>query len=131
MTNMTYAEAIDVAITAIDQSNPEAVERLKALKVQLSKRGSKSGKTKTQKENDVLMEYIMAVLEEANSFITLAEFKVDEHLAELSTQKMGALLSHLVKDGKVQKKVHKKKTMYAIEGVEFTPEVEEAEEVTE
>ena len=52
MKNMTYAEAINIAIEALGEG--EAVERLEALKAQLAKRGSgKKGLTKTRRGRDV------------------------------------------------------------------------------
>ena len=49
----------------------------------------------------------------------MADLMADERLADLSVQKMGALLGQLVKADKVVKQVYKKKTMYAIKGVDF------------
>lgn len=128
MTNMTYAQAIAIAITAIGDTNPEAVDRLNALTVQLNKRGTKNGMTKTQKANEALKDIILDILAEVGEFVPMADLMADERLADLSPQKMGALLGQLIKADKAQRHVHKKRTLYAIKGVEFVaPDAEPAE----
>lgn len=132
MTNMTYAQAIAIAITAIGDTNPEAIERLNALSAQLAKRGSKGGLTKTQKQNETLKGIILEILAEAEEFLPMADIMADERLADLSPQKMGALLGQLIKADKAQRHVHKKRTLYAIKGVEFVaPDAEPAEDEAE
>lgn len=117
---MTYAEAINIAIKAIGDTNAEATDRLNKLIEQLAKRGSKKGMTKTQKENEVIMDTIMEILESADGFISMSTLIADDLLPEgLSTQKVGALLKKLIDAGKVQKVIHKKKAMYAVVGVDF------------
>jgi len=119
-TTMTYATAIEIAIKALGDTNPEAVERLTALTAQLAKRGSKGGPTKTQKQNEVLKATILEILGEFEDFIPMADLLADDRLpADMSVQKAGALLGQLVKAEKVVKVVHKKKTLYAIAGTEF------------
>lgn len=129
MTTMTYAEAINFGIEALGASNPEAVERLTALKAQLAKRGSKGGMTKTQKANEVLKGIILDILGEFEDFVPMADLMADERLPEdISVQKMGALLGQLVKAEKVVKVVHKKRTLYAIAGTEFVAPDAKADE---
>ena len=132
MTNMTYAQALEIALTAIGDSNTEATERIKALMGQLAKRGSKGGPTKTQKANEAFKAIILEILEDAEGFVLMADLMADERLADLSVQKMGALLGQLVKADKVVKQVYRKKTMYAIAGTEFVaPDAEVAEDEAE
>ena len=117
---MTYAEALNIALNAIGDSNAEATDRLNKLIEQLAKRGSKKGMTKTQKENEVIMDTIMEILESADGFISMSTLIADDLLPEgLSTQKVGALLKKLIDAGKAQKVIHKKKAMYAVVGVDF------------
>jgi len=126
---MTYVTAIEIAIKALGETNPEAVERLNALTVQLNKRGSKGGPTKTQKQNEVLKAVILDILAEVADFVPMADLLADERLPEgMSVQKMGALLGQLVKAEKVVRHVYKKRTLYAIAGTEFVaPDAEVAE----
>ena len=117
---MTYAEALNIALNAIGDSNAEATDRLNKLIEQLAKRGSKKGMTKTQKENEAIMDTIMEILESADGFISMSALIADDLLPEgLSTQKVGALLKKLIDAGKAQKVIHKKKAMYAVAGIDF------------
>lgn len=128
MANMTYVEAINFALTTIGDTNPEATEKLNALAHQIAKRGTKTGLTKTQKANEALKAVILEILADAEGFMYMADLMADERLAGLSPQKMGALLGQLVKADEVVKHVHKKRTMYAVKGVEFVaPDAEPAE----
>ena len=140
MANLTYVEAIDVAISTlakatepngiVDESNDTVIEKLKALKEQLAKRGSKGGLTKTQKLNEEIKAVLLDILGEAGEFITMADIREDERVAEYSVQKVGALLGQLVKAGEVQKNVFKKRTFYAVKGVDFVaPEAVAEDEV--
>lgn len=116
---MTYAQALEIALTAIGDGNAEATERIKALMSQLAKRGSKGGLTKTQKLNEEIKAVLLDILGEAGEFITMADIREDERVAEYSVQKVGALLGQLVKAGEIQKNVFKKRTFYAVKGVDF------------
>ena len=132
MTNMTYAQALAIAIEAIGETNVEATDRLKALSAQLAKRGTKGGLTKTQKANEALKDIIFEILNEADAFIPMTDIMADERLADLSPQKMGALLGQLIKADKAQRHVYKKRTLYAVKGVEFVaPDAEPADSEAE
>lgn len=141
MANMTYKDAVNIALTAIGDTNPEAVEKLNAMIEQLNKRGSKGGMTKTQKLNARIKGIILEILTEAEEFMPMADIMADERLADLtendepikvSPQKMGALLGQLIKADEAQRHVHKKRTLYAVKGVEFVaPEDEATEDETE
>lgn len=138
---MTYVEAINHGITALGETNPEAIERLNALIEQLNKRGSKGGMTKTQKLNEKIKAIILEILAEAEEFLPMADIMADERLTDLtendepvkvSPQKMGALLGQLIKADKAQKHVYKKRTLYAVKGVEFVvPDAEPADDEAE
>ena len=129
---MTYVEAINHGITALGETNPEAIERLNALIEQLNKRGSKNGPTKTQKLNEKIKGIILEILAEAEEFLPMADIMADERLADLSPQKMGALLGQLIKADKAQRHVHKKRTLYAVKGVEFVaPDAEPSDDEAE
>ena len=138
---MTYVEAINHGITALGETNPEAIERLNALIEQLNKRGSKNGPTKTQKLNEKIKGIILEILAEAEEFLPMADIMADERLTDLtennepvkvSPQKMGALLGQLIKAGKAQRHVHKKRTLYAVKGVEFVaPDAEPSDDEAE
>ena len=99
MTKMTYAVAIDRAI--VGDVDAEVVEKLKALKEQLAKRGSgKKSLTKTQKEGLELMERIVEVLADAEDGMTATEVG---DAVEVTCQRASALLKKLVEDERVRK----------------------------
>ena len=135
---MTYATAIEIAIKALGDTNPEAVDRLNALTIQLAKRGSKGGPTKTQKLNEKIKGLILEILAEAEDYVPMANLLEDERLTSLvendepvkvSPQKAGALLGQLIKAEKVVRHVYKKRTLYALAGTEFVaPDAEEVED---
>lgn len=116
---MTYAQALEIALTAIGDGNAEATERIKALMSQLAKRGSRGSLTRTQKLNEEIKAVLLDILGEAGEFITMGDIREDERVAEYSVQKVGALLGQLVKAGEIQKNVFKKRTFYAVKGVDF------------
>ena len=114
MTKMTYAQAIDIALeTVIDEM---AREKLEALKGQLAKRGTgKKTPTKTQKENEVLMEVIVNDLAEIGAPVTVTELIAQgEDLNGYTNQKISALLRKLVEAERVVKTMEKKKAYFAV-----------------
>ena len=113
MTNMTYAQALEVAITLV---NDEAVkEKLEALQVQLGKRSASKTPTKTQKENVVIMDRILDTLADIGQPATVTEILA--HGVEgfdLTNQKTSALLRKLVESEKVVKTIEGKKALFSI-----------------
>jgi hypothetical protein len=82
----------------------------------LEKKSSKSGQTKTQKENEILMEQLVVALGEMEKAVTISEFQSlsTAEVATLSNQKISALLKKLVESGKVVKTVEKKKSYFSV-----------------
>ena len=81
----------------------------------LEKKHSKSGQTKTQKENLEIMEKIMAALAEVGKPITITELQnANTEMAEFSNQKLSALLKKLVDGGRVVKTQEKKKSYFSV-----------------
>ena len=82
----------------------------------LNKKSSKSGQTKTQKENEILKEELMVALTEMEKPVTISNFcELTSHpVGKLSNQKLSALLNQLVKAGRVVKTVEKKKSYFAV-----------------
>ena len=121
MTNMTYAMALDTAINFLNDNIQygddfaATVEKLEALKAQLAKRGSSKTPTKTQKENEIIMERILDSLAAIGSPTTVTDllsFGVEGYT--LTNQKTSALLRKLVEEGKVSKTIEGKKAMFSI-----------------
>ena len=81
----------------------------------LERKSSNSGQTKTQKENEILKEKIVETLKELNKFSTITEIQEkNAELADLSNQKMSALLKQLVDSKTVDKVIEKKKAYFSI-----------------
>ena len=105
MTKMTYTQALEIAIAAVDG---EAKERLEALKVSIEKRNSADRKpTKTQRENEVLKEELMVILTTDGR-----QCKDLANVLAISPQKCSALLAQLVKEGKAEKYIEKRVTYF-------------------
>ena len=113
MTNMTYAQALEIAINAV--ADETAKEKLIALKDQMAKRTSAKTPTKTQKENEVIMERIVDALADVGEAVTVTDLIA--HGIEgydLTNQKVSALLRKLVEAQKVVKTIEGKKAMFRI-----------------
>lgn len=82
----------------------------------LNKKSSKSGQTKTQKENEELKAQLLDAFTVMERPVTISEFQElsIEPVAQLSNQKLSALLNQLVKAGKMVKTVEKKKSFFAL-----------------
>ena len=79
----------------------------------LERKSSNSGQTKTQKENEILKEKIVETLKELNKFSTITEIQESNaELANLSNQKMSALLKQLVDTNVIEKVIEKKKAYF-------------------
>ena len=113
MTNMTYAQALEIAINVVVDET--AKEKLEALKSQLAKRGSSKTPTKTQKENEVIMERIVDALADIGEPTTVTGL-IGHGIEgfELTNQKVSALLRKLVEAKKVTKTIEGKKAMFCI-----------------
>lgn len=82
----------------------------------LEKKNSRTGQTKTQKENEVLMGQLLEALREFEKPVSVSEFmKGSSHeVATLSNQKLSALFKKLVEAGKVVKTTEKKKSLFSV-----------------
>lgn len=90
----------------------------------LEKKASKSGQTKTQKENEALVERVFEALETVGKAVTITELQTEvAEMSEYSNQKLSAMLKKLVDCGRVTKTVDKKKSYFSIPATE----VEEGE----
>ena len=79
----------------------------------LSKKSSRTAPTKTQVENEKIKEKIVATLVELSKYATITEIQeANVELAELSNQKISALLKQLVDTKIVEKMIDKKKAYF-------------------
>lgn len=98
----------------------------------LAKKSGKTGKTKTQKENEALVEQVLAELANMDKPMTVSELQgASEFFAQFSNQKLSALLKKLKDAERIDKVVEGKKSYFSakVEDAEDTDtEVEEVEE---
>lgn len=81
----------------------------------LDRKKSSDVKTKTQVVNEGLKDVIVATLTDLAKFVTITELQnANTELAELSNQKISALLKQLVDSDIVKKQVDKKKAYFGM-----------------
>ena len=103
----------------IEQANPTNKEELLAFinhEVELlEKKSAKSGQTKTQKENEVILKTIVECLATDRTPMTITELQgAYTELANFSNQKLSALMKKLVDNGTVTKTIDKKKSYFVL-----------------
>lgn len=111
MTNMTYAQALEIAIASV--ADETAVEKLKALKAQVEKKRTSSTPTKTQIANEGVKAEILEVLAQVDEPITVTEI-IGLMKETYNNQKISALLRQLKEAGKVVKTIDKKVSRFAL-----------------
>lgn len=95
----------------------------------LAKKSGKTGKTKVQKENEVLIEQMFDELATMDKPMTVTELQgASEFLAQFSNQKLSALLKKLVDAERIDKTVEGKKSYFSVKVEDTDTEVEEVEE---
>ena len=120
-TKLTKKEKFAMVIAIVEKSDvankSEMLEFLAHEVELLEKKNSKTGQTKTQKENEVLLDQLELALAEFENPITISDFmKESTHeVATLSNQKLSALMKKLIEDRKtVVKTVDKKKSYFSL-----------------
>ena len=122
MTNkMTYVKALEIAIKAVED-NKEVAEKLEALKASVAKKNSAERKpTATQKTNEGYKEAILAYMEVGKKYTITGLMKGVVELADLSNQRVSALVRQLKEDGLVLREEEKRKAYFS---KKITEEVE-------
>lgn len=117
MTKKEMFAVIAETINAVEVENKAEMLNFIAHEIELlEKKSSKSGQTKTQKENELLKAELLTALGEMDKPVTISELqsKSTAEVATLSNQKLSALLNQMVKAGTVVKTVEKKKSYFAV-----------------
>ena len=111
---MTKREMFAMIATA-NADNAEIVEFCNAEIALIDKHKASKKPTKTQVENEGLMDAIREVLAGAEAPMTISEIiAADEKLNALSVQRMSALLKKMVDGNEVAKTYDKKKAFFAL-----------------
>jgi hypothetical protein len=95
------------------RENPQMVAFIDHELELLDRKASGKKPTKTQEENKVLKEEVLAVLSDTGLTVTEVQNKSNV-LGDLSNQKVSALLRQLVEDGLVVKTIDKKKSFFSL-----------------
>ena len=118
MTNkMTYVKALEIAMKAVED-NKEVNEKLKALKESISKKNSAERKpTATQKANEEYKKAILSFMEVGKKYTISELMKEVVELADLSNQRVSALVRQLKDSGLVERTEEKRKAYFSKKAV--------------
>ena len=111
MEKMTYVKALEIALETI--ADEAVAEKLEALKASISKKNS--GTKKPTAQQNANAEYKVAILEAMEDGVayTIADMgKTFEVVAELSSQRLTALVHQLKAEGKVVRSEVKRKAYF-------------------
>lgn len=122
-----FAQLMEIVKASEVENSAELVAFIEHEVELLAKKNSRSGKpTKTQVENETIKAQIVSVLERVNKPMTVTQLLAESELADLSNQKVSALLTQLRKSDKVVRTIEKKVAFYSL-----SDEVEDTEEMGE
>ena len=118
MTNkMTYVKALEIAMKAVED-NKEVTEKLEALKESISKKNSAERKpTATQKANEEYKKAILLFMEVGKKYTISELMKEVVELADLSNQRVSALVRQLKDSGLVERTEEKRKAYFSKKAV--------------
>ena len=111
---MTKKEMFNLIANAMKENNDVVAFCNHEIEL-LEKKVSKSGQTKTQKENAILIERVFSALATVGRPVTITELQTEVvEMSNYSNQKLSALLKKLVDCGRVVKTIDKKKSYFSI-----------------
>ena len=114
MTNkMTYAKALEIAMNAVKE-NKEVYDKLDALKASIAKKNSAERKpTATQKANEGYKTAILELMEVGKKYTITDLMKEVVELADLSNQRVSALVRQLKEEELVERTEEKRKAYFS------------------
>ena len=114
MTNkMTYAKALEIAMNAVKE-NKEVYDKLDALKASIAKKNSAERKpTATQKANEGYKTAILECMEVGKKYTITDLMKDVVELADLSNQRVSALVRQLKEEELVERTEEKRKAYFS------------------
>ena len=113
---MTNVKALNYVKDNFGEELPKDVsDKINAMIASFKNKAQNKKATKTQEENVGYKAEILKVLADAKNGMTVSEvIKASEVLGEFSNQKVSALMRQLVEEGKVEKTMDKKKSIFTI-----------------
>jgi hypothetical protein len=125
-----FAQLMEIVNASQVENSAELVSFIKHEVELLNKKNSRSGKpTKTQLANEAIKAQIVSVLERVERPMTVTQLLAESELADLSNQKVSALLTQLRESKTVVRTVEKKVAYYSL--ADEVDEVEDTEEMGE
>ena len=122
-----FAQLMEIVKASDVENSAELVSFIEHEVELLTKKNSRSDKpTKTQVENETIKAQIVSILERVGKPMTVTQLLAENELADLSNQKVSALLTQLRKNNKVVRTIEKKVAFYSL-----PDEVEDTEEMGE
>ena len=113
MNKMTYVKALEIAMKSVED-NKEVYEKLEALKESISKKNSAERKpTATQKANEGYKEAIISFMEVGKKYTISELMKSVVEIADLSNQRVSALVRQLKESGLVERTEEKRKAYFS------------------
>ena len=112
---VTYVSAVDFALNYFEGKEDvpaDIVEKMGALKESLEKRANAKRSNKKVEENDALRDALLGAL--GIKGVRVADIMKMDGFTEFSSQKISALLSPMVKDGRVVKTIDKKVAYFSL-----------------
>ena len=111
MEKMTYAKALEIAISAVAEG--EAHEKLVALKASIAKKNSAERKpTATQTANEGYKVAILDAMESGKGYTITDLMKSVDAIADLSNQRVSAIVRQMVESGSVTREEIKRKAYF-------------------
>ena len=119
MTNkMTYVKALEIAMESV-KDNKEVYEKLDALKTSVAKKNSAERKpTATQKANEGYKIAILDFMEVGKKYTISELMKEVVEIADLSNQRVSALIRQLKDAGLVERTEEKRKAYFSKKVIE-------------
>jgi hypothetical protein len=125
-----FAQLMEIVNASQVENSAELVSFIEHEVELLNKKNSRSGKpTKTQLANESIKTQIVSVLERVGKPMTVTQLLAESELADLSNQKVSALLTQLRESETVVRTVEKKVAYYSL--ADEVDEVEDTEEMGE
>ena len=125
-----FAQLMEIVNASQVENSAELVSFIEHEVELLNKKNSRSGKpTKTQLANESIKAQIVSVLERVERPMTVTQLLAESELADLSNQKVSALLTQLRESRTVVRTVEKKVAYYSL--ADEVDEVEDTEEMGE
>ena len=110
-----FAQLMEIVKASDVENSAELVTFIEHEVELLTKKNSRSGKpTKTQVENEAIKTQIVSILERVGKPMTVTQLLAESELADLSNQKISALLTQLRKSGEVGRTTEKKVAFYSL-----------------